>query len=157
MICPLAAPFSSFTSFSLHRKNRRISKGSASHSSKEPISLLRDNDQPFIFDISFFNRPYRFEFYDTSSPENWTLLNLTCNSLCYNISIKAQPDKCSACGAFYCPSWPLYKGAEQSQWRKEDYNALYLGQRASCTFARSQTRSKKRRRSKWYYISSRRL
>ncbi|KAN0090340.1 P-loop containing nucleoside triphosphate hydrolase protein, partial [Hyaloscypha variabilis] len=64
----------------------RISQGSASHSSKGPISLLRDNDQPFIFDISFFNRPYRFEFYDTSSPENWTLLKPDMIILCYNIS-----------------------------------------------------------------------
>ncbi|KAE9366017.1 P-loop containing nucleoside triphosphate hydrolase protein [Stipitochalara longipes BDJ] len=64
----------------------RISKGSTSHSSKEPISPLRDNDQPFIFDISFFNRPYRFEFYDTSSPENWTLLKPDVIVLCYDIS-----------------------------------------------------------------------
>jgi Ras family protein A len=66
--------------------NRRISKGSISHSSKEPISLLRDIDQPFIFDISFFNRPYRFEFYDTASPENWTLLQPDVIVFCYDIS-----------------------------------------------------------------------
>ena len=65
---------------------RRISKGSTSHSSKELISLLRDNDQPFIFDISFFSRPYRFEFYDTASPENWTLLKPDVIVLCYDIS-----------------------------------------------------------------------
>jgi len=72
---------------SLHRgTNRRISKGSTSHSSKEPISPLRDNDQPFVFDISFFDRPYRFEFYDTSSPEHWALLKPDVIVLCYDIS-----------------------------------------------------------------------
>ena len=70
----------------LTRVNRRISRGSDSHSSQEPISLLRDNDQPFIFDISFFNKPYRFEFYDTASPENWTLLLPNVIVLCYDIS-----------------------------------------------------------------------
>jgi Ras family protein A len=65
---------------------RRISKGSDSHSSKQPIILLRDNDQPFVFDISFFNRPYRFEFYDTASPENWTLLQPDVIVLCYDVS-----------------------------------------------------------------------
>jgi Ras homolog gene family, member A len=66
--------------------DRRISKGSTSHLSKEPIAILRDNDQPFIFDISFFNRPYRFQFYDTASPENWTLLQPDVIVLCYDLS-----------------------------------------------------------------------
>jgi Ras family protein A len=66
--------------------DRRISKGSTSHLSKEPIAILRDNDQPFIFDISFFNRPYRFQFYDTASQENWTLLQPDVIVLCYDLS-----------------------------------------------------------------------
>ena len=65
---------------------RRISKGSIAHDKKGPITLLRDGDQPFVFDITFFNRPYRFEFYDTSSPENWTLLRPDVIVLCYDIS-----------------------------------------------------------------------
>lgn len=64
----------------------RISKGSIGHSSKGPISLLRDGDQPFIFEIKFYNRPYRFEFYDTASPESWKLLNPKMIVLCYDIS-----------------------------------------------------------------------
>jgi hypothetical protein len=68
------------------RTFRRISKGSDAHSTKGPITLLRDSDQPFIFDITFFNRPYRFEFYDTSSPDNWTLLQPHVIVLCYDIS-----------------------------------------------------------------------
>jgi len=65
---------------------RRISKGTAGHSTKGPITLLRDGDQPFIFDIRFFNKPYRFEFYDTASPESWKLLNPNLIVLCYDIS-----------------------------------------------------------------------
>jgi len=64
----------------------RISKGSIAHDKKGPITLLRDGDQPFVFDITFFNRPYRFEFYDTSSPENWTLLRPDVIVLCYDVS-----------------------------------------------------------------------
>ncbi len=66
--------------------HRRISKGSKSHDSKDPIILLKDGDQPFVFDITFFNRPYRFEFFDTSSPENWALLQPDVIVLCYDIS-----------------------------------------------------------------------
>jgi len=64
----------------------RISKGSSSHDSKIAITLLHDHDQPFIFEIKFFNRPYRFSFYDTASPENWTLLAPDVIVLCYDIS-----------------------------------------------------------------------
>ena len=84
-------PASIFVALSSHRNLsspslRRISKGSASHASKESITLLRDGDQPFVFDIRFFDRPYRFEFYDTASPENWKLLNPNVVVLCYDIS-----------------------------------------------------------------------
>lgn len=64
----------------------RISKGTDGHSGATPISLLRDNDQPFVFDIKFFDRPYRFEFFDTASPENWSLLQPNVIVLCYDIS-----------------------------------------------------------------------
>ena len=33
-----------------------------------------------------YNRPYRFEFYDTASPQNYTLLNPNLVILCYDIS-----------------------------------------------------------------------
>jgi Ras homolog gene family, member A len=99
--------------------NRRISKGSTSHSSKEPISLLRDNDQPFIFDISFFNRPYRFQFYDTASPENWTLLQPDVIVLCYDLSSRLSLINIQrvVCSLFLTLQFPY--GADPSQWRKE--------------------------------------
>ena len=33
-----------------------------------------------------YNRPYRFEFYDTASPENYTLLHPDFVILCYDIN-----------------------------------------------------------------------
>lgn len=47
---------------------------------------LRDLDQPFTFDITLFRRPYRFLFYDTASPTNYTLLNPDFIILCYDIT-----------------------------------------------------------------------
>ncbi|KAK6226004.1 Rho-like small GTPase [Colletotrichum tabaci] len=51
-----------------------------------PITLLRDIDQPFIFEIKLGQNPYRLEFYDTNSPENWKLLDPDIVILCYDIS-----------------------------------------------------------------------
>ncbi|WYZ36552.1 hypothetical protein EsH8_II_000058 [Colletotrichum jinshuiense] len=51
-----------------------------------PIRLLRDIDQPFIFDIKLSDKPYRLEFYDTNSPDNWRLLEPDLVILCYDIS-----------------------------------------------------------------------
>lgn len=48
--------------------------------------MLRDLDQPFAFNISLYNRPYRFEFFDTASPQNYTLLRPAVVILCYSIS-----------------------------------------------------------------------
>jgi len=47
---------------------------------------LRDFDQPFVFDIKMYNRPYRFEFYDTASPQNYTLLRPDVLVLCFDVS-----------------------------------------------------------------------
>lgn len=52
----------------------------------DPLPTLHDLDQPFIFNISMYNRPYRFEFYDTSCPENYTLLRPDFIILCYDVT-----------------------------------------------------------------------
>jgi Ras family protein A len=63
----------------------RLSLGrSASNDGQLP--LLRDLDQPFVFDIKMYNRPYRFEFFDTASPQNYTLIRPDVLVLCYDIS-----------------------------------------------------------------------
>ncbi|KAL6707315.1 hypothetical protein ACN47E_004303 [Coniothyrium glycines] len=56
------------------------------------IQPLRDSDQPFAFDVSLYGRPYRLEFYDTSSPEHYTLLRPSFVILCYDISSRASLD-----------------------------------------------------------------
>lgn len=56
------------------------------HSPSAPLPVLRDLDQPFPFHISLYNRPYRFEFYDTGSPTSYTLLRPAVIVLCYSIA-----------------------------------------------------------------------
>lgn len=51
-----------------------------------PINLLKDIEQPFLFEVSFGGRQYRLEFYDTSSPDNWRLLRPDLILICYDIS-----------------------------------------------------------------------
>ncbi|EQB54564.1 hypothetical protein CGLO_05585 [Colletotrichum gloeosporioides Cg-14] len=51
-----------------------------------PIRLLRDIDQPFIFEIKLGSTPHRLEFYDTNSPESWKLLEPDLVIMCYDIS-----------------------------------------------------------------------
>lgn len=50
------------------------------------LPVLRDLDQPFVFNVSMYNRPYRFEFYDTASPEHYTLLKPAVIVLCYSVA-----------------------------------------------------------------------
>ncbi|KAK4122720.1 P-loop containing nucleoside triphosphate hydrolase protein [Parathielavia appendiculata] len=64
----------------------RISQGRQNLHGKTPIALLRDLDQPFVFEIRSRIGQYRFEFYDTSSPENWRLLRPDLVIICYDIS-----------------------------------------------------------------------
>jgi Ras family protein A len=43
-------------------------------------------DQPFIFEIKSGRKQFRFEFSDTSSPDNWRTLEPNAIVLCYDIS-----------------------------------------------------------------------
>ncbi|KAI4151129.1 MAG: hypothetical protein L6R39_002111 [Caloplaca ligustica] len=64
----------------------RLSRGQNSPSATGSLPVLHDLDQPFVFNISMYNRPYRFEFFDTASPENYTLLRPDFIILCYDIT-----------------------------------------------------------------------
>ncbi|OAA53992.1 Small GTPase superfamily [Cordyceps fumosorosea ARSEF 2679] len=66
-------------------KTTFLSRLSASET-VNPIQLRRDIDQPFIFNINLGTARYRFEFRDTSSPENWRLLDPDVIVICYDIS-----------------------------------------------------------------------
>ncbi|KAI3323924.1 P-loop containing nucleoside triphosphate hydrolase protein [Xylariaceae sp. AK1471] len=68
----------------------RISGGGTSLEGNVPITLLRDIDQPFIFEIRNRRRVYRLEFYDTACPENWRLLEPDMVLICYDISHRAS-------------------------------------------------------------------
>ncbi|KAI1376024.1 P-loop containing nucleoside triphosphate hydrolase protein [Hypoxylon crocopeplum] len=63
----------------------RISRGSGSLEGHVPITLLRDMDQPFIFEIRNRKRMYRLEFYDTSCPEDWRLLEPNLVLICFDL------------------------------------------------------------------------
>ncbi|KAI1494293.1 P-loop containing nucleoside triphosphate hydrolase protein [Biscogniauxia mediterranea] len=68
----------------------RISGGGSSLDGKVPIALLRDTDQPFIFEVRNRRRTYRLEFFDTSSPENWRLLEPDLVLICYDTSQRSS-------------------------------------------------------------------
>ena len=74
--------------------------GTHGHLSTNSLPVLRDLDQPFPFNIRMYNRPYRFDFYDTASPENYTLLRPAVVVLCYSIS---NPESLTNVRTFWKP------------------------------------------------------
>ncbi|KAL2258139.1 hypothetical protein VTK26DRAFT_8675 [Humicola hyalothermophila] len=64
----------------------RISQGRQNLHGRAPFTLLKDMDQPFVFDIRSRTGQYRLEFYDTSSPDSWRLLRPDLVVVCYDIS-----------------------------------------------------------------------
>ncbi|KAL1650751.1 hypothetical protein SLS58_000869 [Diplodia intermedia] len=50
------------------------------------LPVLRDLDQPFSFNIRLYAKHYRYEFFDTASPTNYTLLEPDFIILAYDIS-----------------------------------------------------------------------
>ncbi|KAI1174536.1 P-loop containing nucleoside triphosphate hydrolase protein [Nemania sp. FL0916] len=64
----------------------RISRGGNTLDGKVPITLLRDTDQPFIFELRNRRHAYRLEFYDTAYAEGWRLLEPDLILICYDIS-----------------------------------------------------------------------
>jgi Ras family protein A len=71
---------------------RRLAEGTTGSilrttpSAASTLPTLRDLDQPFLFNIKMYNRPYQFEFYDTASPTHFTLLRPDFLILCYDIT-----------------------------------------------------------------------
>ncbi|KAF2848337.1 P-loop containing nucleoside triphosphate hydrolase protein [Plenodomus tracheiphilus IPT5] len=62
-----------------------------------PYSLptLHDSSQPFAFDITLYNRPYRLNFYDTASPTSYILLRPHFVILCYSIASRPSLESLS--------------------------------------------------------------
>lgn len=66
---------------------RQLSQGQNSIRTKTTgLPLLHDLDQPFIYDVRMYHRTYKFHFYDTASPKNYTLLHPNFVIICYDIS-----------------------------------------------------------------------
>ncbi|KAI0545233.1 P-loop containing nucleoside triphosphate hydrolase protein [Xylaria curta] len=77
------------TQLRLNRNNTqgsRISRGANSLNGNASITLLEDDDQPFIFELRNRRRVYRLEFYDTAFSEDWRLLEPDLILICYDIS-----------------------------------------------------------------------
>ncbi|KAK4504073.1 hypothetical protein PRZ48_004988 [Zasmidium cellare] len=66
-------------------KSTMLSRLAVGHEWRKPLPQLRDLDQPYAFNIKMYNRPYRFELYDTASPTNYTLLRPSVLVMCFNI------------------------------------------------------------------------
>lgn len=64
----------------------RVSQGKEHLTGKAPITLLRDLDQPFVFELRSRKAEYRIEFHDTSGPTNWRLIRPDLVVVCYDIS-----------------------------------------------------------------------
>lgn len=79
--------FLSRLSLGIRPQSARTDDGNADES-LPPYSLpvMRDLDQPFIFNISLYGRAYTLAFSDTASPTSYTLLRPDFIVLCYDVS-----------------------------------------------------------------------
>lgn len=58
-----------------------------------PPELLRDSDQPFIYDIRFSKKKFTLELYDTASPnQHWTSLRPDVVVIAFDISNRRTLD-----------------------------------------------------------------
>lgn len=57
------------------------------------FEILRDSDQPFIYDIKFSKKKFTLELYDTSNPnQHWTSLHPNVVVLAFDISNRQTLD-----------------------------------------------------------------
>ncbi|BCS22123.1 putative Rho-like small GTPase [Aspergillus puulaauensis] len=62
-------------------------------SPEEPIELLRDADQPFVYEINFSKKSFTLEVYDTGNPnQHWTTLQPDAVLLAFDISNRKTLD-----------------------------------------------------------------
>ncbi|KAL8397409.1 hypothetical protein RB594_004220 [Gaeumannomyces avenae] len=65
---------------------RRISQGKDRLRGRADIALLRDSDQPFLFELRSRKGLYKIELHDTSAPHDWHILRPDVVVICYDIS-----------------------------------------------------------------------
>jgi len=68
--------------------NRRISQTHTNHNTPIDLPILKDIDQPFVYNIKYFNRPYSFRIYDCDGPDEWRLLQPDIVILCFDIGVR---------------------------------------------------------------------
>jgi hypothetical protein len=69
------------------KSGRRPAPQDAGAGPNDPPVLLRDSDQPFVYDIRFSKKKFTLELYDTSSPnQHWTSLKPDVVVLAFDIS-----------------------------------------------------------------------
>ncbi|CAK3739013.1 related to transforming rho [Lecanosticta acicola] len=71
-------------------KSTLLSRLAVGHAYTKPLPSLHDLDEPHVFNIRLYDRPYRFELYDTASPTNYTLLRPSVIVMCYSIADPAS-------------------------------------------------------------------
>ncbi|KAJ5790063.1 uncharacterized protein N7518_007074 [Penicillium psychrosexuale] len=75
------------STFLARLKSGRPSPSGPSNNDSNTIELLRDSDQPFIYDIRFAKKTFTLELNDTSNPnQHWTSLRPDLVVLAYDIS-----------------------------------------------------------------------
>ncbi len=74
----------------------------------EPIELLRDADQPFVYEINFSKKSFTLEVYDTENPnQHWTTLQPDVVLLAFDISNRRTLDGLKGVSSNSCPVNPL--------------------------------------------------
>ncbi|KAJ5227833.1 hypothetical protein N7489_008541 [Penicillium chrysogenum] len=75
------------STFLARLKSGRQSPLGSSNTVPSTLGLLRDGDQPFIYDIRFSKKTFTLELYDTSNPnQHWTTLQPDVVVLAFDIS-----------------------------------------------------------------------
>ncbi|OQE38436.1 hypothetical protein PENCOP_c008G05437 [Penicillium coprophilum] len=75
------------STFLARLKNGRTSPSGRPNTDHSTLEVLRDGDQPFIYDIRFSKKKFTLELYDTSNPnQHWTNLRPDVVVMAFDIS-----------------------------------------------------------------------
>lgn len=75
------------TTFLSRLKSNPRRRGQVTDSSNASLELLRDTDQPFLYDIHFSKKSFTLEIYDTACPnQHWSMLQPDIVLLAFDIS-----------------------------------------------------------------------
>ncbi|KAJ6082950.1 hypothetical protein N7467_007085 [Penicillium canescens] len=89
----LGDPSCGKSTFLARLKNGRPSLSTQPGASANTLELLRDGDQPFIYDIRFSRKTFTLELYDTSNPnQHWSTLKPDVVVLAFDISNRETLD-----------------------------------------------------------------